>query len=147
MLIMLSIWCHNKPFFKNYDLCPILWINFSHMFEDFMHAHRTIFFSSFPTWRFHSHFIKIKYMTRGPNRNYIVCFCSLLHFSPYSNNPPYLCSPFVGRWYTYSRSNTKCGSYFFMITTWIFNIWAFNVANEVCNLVSIQGRPLYITYF
>ncbi len=59
-----------------------------------------VFFSGFPTCGFHSHFVEVKYTTRGPIGRNVVCFGSPSHFSPYSNNPPYLCFPFLGEWYT-----------------------------------------------
>jgi len=105
-----------------------------------------VFFSSLLTWVSHSHSIKIKQTIRGPIRRNIVCSCSPSCFSLYNNNPPYLCFPFVGRWYAYRRSHIKCGSYFFMITTRVFNIQTFSATNKVCSLVSIKVRPLYITF-
>jgi len=61
------------------------------------------------------------------------------------HNLPYLCFPFVGKWYIYSsRSRIKCGSYFFTIITRVFSIRALSVANEVCSLFSIGVGPFYI---
>jgi hypothetical protein len=34
-------------------------------------------------------------MIGGPIGKNVVCFSSLSHSSPYNNNPPYLCFPFV----------------------------------------------------
>jgi len=73
----------------------------------------TIFFTSFLTWGSHNHFIGIRNMIGEPIWKSIVWYGSSLHFLPYSNNPPNLCFPFVGEWYTYSRFHIKCGSYFF----------------------------------
>jgi hypothetical protein len=94
-----------------------------------------IFFSSFSTWGSHSHFVGVRYTIGGPIEKNTICFSSPLHFSPYNNSPPYLCFPFVGGWYTYNRFCINCGSYFFTIATWIFNIKTFNATSEVCNLV------------
>ncbi len=105
-----------------------------------------VFFSSFSTWGFHSHFVTIKYTTRGPTRRSVVCFgtpsCSL----PYNSSPPYLCFMFLGEWYTYNRSYIKSGSCVVIIVGGIINIWAFSVTNEVCSLVSIGVKPLYIIF-
>jgi hypothetical protein len=38
----------------------------------------------------------------------------------------------------------KCGFYFFTIIGGIFNIGDFNVANEVCSLISTRVGPFYI---
>jgi hypothetical protein len=106
----------------------------------------TIFFSSFPTWRYHNHFVKVKYMTRGPigkNVVYYVHICTL----SLQQQPPYLCFLFIGKQYIYNRFRIKCGSYFFMITTRVFNFRVFSAANEVCSLFSTRIGPFYITSF
>jgi hypothetical protein len=105
------------------------------------------FFSGYLTWRSHSHFVKVMYMIEEPIGRSVVCSNSLLHFSSYSSSPPYLCFPFVGGWYAYSRSCIRCGSYFFMIASKKFNIKAFSATNKMCSLVSIKVGPLYITSF
>jgi hypothetical protein len=105
----------------------------------------TLFFLIFLPWGFHNHFVKVRYITRGPIRRSAVCYGSPSHSSPYSGSPPYLCFPFFGRWYTHSRSRIKCGSYVFMIVWWIINIRYFSAANEMCSLVSSRVGPLYIT--
>jgi hypothetical protein len=75
----------------------------------------------------------------------VVCFglssCSL----PYNSSPPYLCFPFVGKWYAYNRSRIKCGSYFFTITIGVFNIKAFSATNEMCSLVWTQRLDHFIS--
>jgi hypothetical protein len=71
-----------------------------------------VFFSGFSTHGSHNHFVGITYTTRGPIGRNIVCSSLPLHSSPYINNPPYLCFPFVGGWYTYGRSHIRCGSFF-----------------------------------
>ncbi len=48
MFVMPSIWCHGQPFFKNYDLRFILWIKFSHLFNNFMHADPHYIFYKLP---------------------------------------------------------------------------------------------------
>jgi hypothetical protein len=58
-----------------------------------------VFFSSFPTWGSCSHFVRIKHTKGGPIGRIIICCNSPSCFSPYSNSPPYLCFPFIGRWY------------------------------------------------
>jgi hypothetical protein len=103
------------------------------------------FYLGFLTWGSHCHFVEIRYMTRGPIGKNVVCFNPPSRSSPYNSNPPYLCFPFIGEWYAHSRSYIKCGSCFFIITRRVFSIGVFNVANKVCNLVSIGVGPLYIT--
>ncbi len=95
-----------------------------------------VFLSSFSTWEFHSHFVKVKYTIGGPIGRNVVCFGSSLCFVLYSNNSPQLCFPSLGRLYTYSRSRIRRGSYFFMIAGRIFKTRDFNVVIEVCSLVS-----------
>jgi hypothetical protein len=110
-----------------------------------MRTHPHHIFSNFPTWGFHGHFVGIKYTMEGPIGRNIVCLNSLLCSSPYNNNPPYFCFPFIDGWYAYSRSHIKCGSCFFMIIIKVFSIKTFNVVNEMCNLVSTRVGPFYIT--
>jgi hypothetical protein len=64
------------------------------------------------TWGSLKHFIKIKYMTRRPIERNVVCYLSPPHSLHYNNNPPYLCFPFVSKWYAYNRSHIKCGYVF-----------------------------------
>jgi hypothetical protein len=45
---MFLIWCHDQPFFKSYDLHLVIWISFSHLFNDFMHAHPHYIFLRLP---------------------------------------------------------------------------------------------------
>ncbi len=45
-------------------------------------------FSSFLTWGCHSHFVRVKYTTRGPIKKNIVSFNSPLHSSPYITSHP-----------------------------------------------------------
>jgi hypothetical protein len=71
-----------------------------------------IFSPSFPTWGFHNHFVKIKYTIGGPSRGNVVYLSSPSLSSPYNNNPPYLCFPFIGWKYTYNKFYIKCGSCF-----------------------------------
>jgi len=106
----------------------------------------TIIFKGFLTWGLHSHFVKGKYMTRGPTVRNVVCFGSFSHFSPYNGSPPRLCFPFLGQCYTYNRSCSRCGFYVFMIVGGVLNIKAFNAVNEVCILVSIRVGPFYTTF-
>jgi hypothetical protein len=72
-----------------------------------------IFFSSLLTWGSHSHFIIIKYTIKRPIRRSVICSSSPLHYSPYNNNPAYLCFFFNGGWHTYNRSCVKFGSFFY----------------------------------
>ncbi len=103
-----------------------------------------VFFSGFPTWGFHNHFVEINYITRGPIGKNIVYYGSFL---PYSNNPPYLCFPFVGRWYAYSRSSIRCGSCFFTIRAKVFNIKTFSAVKLKCVVWSPQGLDHSISFF
>jgi hypothetical protein len=106
-----------------------------------------ILFSGFLTWRSHSHFVKVEYMTRGPIERSVVCSSSLSRFLPYNNNPPYLCFPFFGKWYTYNRFCIICNFNVFMIVAGVINIMVFNATNKVCSLVSTWVWPFYITSF
>lgn len=63
----------------------------------------------------------------------VVCSGSPFCFSSYSNNPPYLCFPCVGRWYAYCGSYIRCGFLLFKIIGRFFSS-----ANKVCSLVSIR---------
>jgi hypothetical protein len=102
-----------------------------------------IFFLRFLTWGSHNHFIRVRYTIRGPTKRNIICFNSHSHFSPYNNNPPYFCFPFIGEWCVYNKSNIKCDSFFFTIVGRDLNIKSFSVIVKMCSLVSIG--PLYIT--
>jgi hypothetical protein len=104
-----------------------------------------VFFPSFPTWGFHSHLVRVRYMTGGPIGRSIICFGSLSCFLFYSNNPPYLCFPFFSELYTYSRFYIKCGSYIFTIAKGVINNRFFSVTNKVRSLVSLGVGPFYIT--
>jgi hypothetical protein len=95
-----------------------------------------MFFLGFSTWGSHSHFVWIIYMIGGPTRRSIIYFNSHLRFSPYNNNPPYFCFPFIGGWCAYIKSNIKCDFIFLTIVGGVFNIKAFSVTNEMCSLVS-----------
>jgi len=86
-----------------------------------------VFFSRFSTQGSHSHFVKIRYTTRGPIGRSVVCSGSFLCFSLYSSSPPYLCFPFLSKWYTYSKSHIRCDSYVFTIAR-VINISVLNVA-------------------
>jgi hypothetical protein len=87
--------------FQKLRFSPDYKINFPYLFDNFMHAHLHCILKNFLIGGSHNHFIEIKYMTRGPVGRNGVCFNSPLRFSPYNNNPPSLCFPFVG---TYSTS-------------------------------------------
>jgi hypothetical protein len=104
-----------------------------------------LFFPSFPTWGFHTHFVKIRYRTRASIGRNVDCSSSPSCFSPYNSNTPYLCFPFLGKWYTYNKSYVKYGSCIFMIARKVINIRFFSVVSEVCNLVSSRVGPFYIT--
>ncbi len=107
----------------------------------------TIFFSNILTRGFNRHFVRGRYTIGGPIGWNVVSFGSLLCSLPYSNNLFYLCFPFLGEWYTYSRSHIRCGSYVKTIAWKVINIRVFNVANKVCSLVSSRIGPLYIISF
>ncbi len=104
-----------------------------------------VFLSGFLTWESHSHFVRVKYTIGGPIGRNVVWSNSSSRSLSYSNSPPYLCFPFVDKWYTYSRSYIRCGSCFFTIRAGIFSIKAFNTSIEMCSLVFTGVRPLYIT--
>jgi hypothetical protein len=142
---MLSIWCHSQHFFKVTILTQFFGLTFFIYLIILCMPIPIIFFLGVLTWGFHSHFVRVRYMTRGPIGRNFVYYGSPLHSLPYSNNSPSLCFPFVGGLYTYSRSHIRCGSYFFTIVAKLFNIRVFCVVGEVCSLVSIRVGPLYIT--
>jgi hypothetical protein len=106
-----------------------------------------VFFSSLLTWKFQNHFVRFKYTIRGPIGRSVICFNSHLHYSPYNDNPSLLVFSLCGKWHTYSRSCIRCGSCYFTIGTRVFKIRPFNATSEVCSLVSIGVRPLYITSY
>jgi hypothetical protein len=105
-----------------------------------------VFFSGFPTWGSHSHLVEVRYTTGGPIARNVVCFGSPSRSSLYNNNPPYLCFPFLGKWYTYSWSRIKCGSYVISVEGRIINMKSFSANSEVCSLVSLGVRPFYIIF-
>jgi hypothetical protein len=45
--IMPSISYHGQPFFKSYNFLLVRWISFSHLSDDFMHAHPHYIFCKF----------------------------------------------------------------------------------------------------
>jgi hypothetical protein len=145
MSITLSIRYHIQPFFRNYILCPILYINFSHLFKILCTPIPIVFFSSFPTWGSCSHFIRIKYKIRGPIGRNIICFNSPSGSFPYSSSPPYLCFPFIGGLYAYKRSCIICCSFFLQLQEKVFSIMVLIAIGEMCSLVSTGVGPLYIT--
>jgi hypothetical protein len=104
-----------------------------------------VFFLGFSIWGSHSHFVGARYIIGGPIGRNVVCFCSPSRSLPYNSSTPYLCSPILGRWYTYSRSHIKYGFYIFTIIEGVISIRFFNATNEMCSLVSLRVRPLYIT--
>jgi hypothetical protein len=55
---------------------------FSHLFDDSMHAHPHYIFLRFSTWGSHNHFIGIKYTTKGCIGRNVVCSSSPLRSSP-----------------------------------------------------------------
>jgi hypothetical protein len=99
-----------------------------------------ICFSGFSTWVSHIHCVGIKYTIGGPIGRNVVLSNSPSSFLPYNRSPPYLCFPFVDRWYTYSGSCIRCGSCFFTIGVGVFSIKAFNVAIEVCSWRAPKSR-------
>jgi hypothetical protein len=120
------------------------------LFDDSTHAYPHNIFPGLPnisTWGSHSHFVEVKYMTKGPIEKNVVCSNSLLCFLPYNSSPPYLCFPFFSRWYTYNKSRIKCGFCIFIIVGKVINIRPFSVTIEVCSLVSLGVGPLYIISF
>ncbi len=125
----------------------IIWIIFLHLFDDFRHAHPHYIFVRLFDMGISQSFRRSYVHDMGPIQRNIVYFNSLLHFLLYSNNPPYLCFPFIGGRYVYSRFCIRYDSYFFLIIGRIFNIRAFNVANKMCGLVSTGVEPLYINSF
>jgi hypothetical protein len=147
MFVKPSIWCHDQPFFTNYDFAQFFGSMFPICLTILHTPIPTVFFPSFSTWKSHNHFIGIKYTTRGPIGQNVVCSSSFLHSSPYNNNPSYLCFPFLGEWYTYRRSYIKCDPCVFMILVGVFNIMVFSVSNEMCSLVSTKVGPFYITSY
>ncbi len=63
---MLSIQCYGQPFFKSYNLRPILQINFPYLFDNCSMPIYIVFFLSFFIWGSHNRFVKIKYMIGDP---------------------------------------------------------------------------------
>jgi hypothetical protein len=104
----------------------------------------TVFFLDFLTWRSYSHFVGVRYIIGGHIGRNVVYSGSLWCSLPYINNTPYLCFPFLGGWYTYSKSHVKCRSCVFTIAGGVISIKSFSATNEVCNLVSLRVKPFYI---
>jgi hypothetical protein len=66
MFVTPSIWCYDQPFFRSYDLRPIPSKLVFPIYSTILHTPiPTIFFSSFLTWRFHSHFVEVRYTIGG----------------------------------------------------------------------------------
>jgi len=99
------------------------------MFDDCAHLH--CIFPKLHDMGFHNHFVRVKYIIGGPIGRNVVCSSSLSYYLPYNNNTPHLCFPFLGGWYTYSRSHIRCDSYIFMIVRGVINVRSFSAAKEV----------------
>jgi hypothetical protein len=140
-------WCHNQHFLRVMIFAQFSKSTFPIYLMILCTPIPTIFFSSFPTWGFPNHFVGVMCTTRWPFGRNVVCFNSFSHSSPYINYPPYLCFPFVGKWYTYSRFCIRCGLKKIMIVIKNFNIQAYNAVSEMCSLVFTRFGPLYITSF
>jgi hypothetical protein len=71
-------------------------------------------------------------------------FHSQTHFLSLKHpcTPHLITNLMLGLWH--SRSCIKCGSYFFIIARWIFNIKIFNATIEMCTLVSTSVGSIYI---
>jgi len=110
MFIMPSILYHKQPFFKSCDLFLMHWIDFSHLFSNFMCVHPHYIFHRPLNIRisqsFHSNPI---HNGRSFGWN-IVCINTSLHFPPHHNSPPYLCFYLIRWWYAYYWSCFKCGN-------------------------------------
>jgi hypothetical protein len=95
-----------------------------------------VFFSCFLTWGSHSHFIGVRYTTRGPIVRNVVCFSSFLPLSPYNNNPPYIsrnwpkCNHYIAN---YMRLLVICN--YFLCCSYLRLIWcsSFHVNNIYFN--------------
>jgi hypothetical protein len=123
----------------------LFWL--SHLFDDSTHVHFHCIFLKLHDMEFHNHFVKVRYIIGGPIGRNVVYSGSFSRYLPYNNNTPHLCFPFLGGWYTYSRSHTRCGSCIFMIVRRVINIRFFSAAKEVCILISSRVGPLYMTSF
>jgi hypothetical protein len=142
---MFLIWCYGQPFFKSYGFHLVLWIDSSHLFDNFTHTHPHNIFPSFSPWGSHNHFVGVRYMIRGTHwREHCLFWLTFMLFA-LQQQPTLLVFSFLNRWYTYSRSYIRCGSCVFIIAREFINIKSFGVAIEVCSLVSLGVGPLYIT--
>jgi hypothetical protein len=133
------------PFFRSCGFLPTLWINFSHSFFGFMHAHLHYISCKFlSTWillLFHPNLVHDKRFSRR------VLF-ALTHFCalrPTIATHLTCVFSFVGRWYTHSWFCLGCVICFFLITRGVWCIRTFNVTNKMCYLVCIGVRVVYIT--
>ncbi len=140
------IWCHVQPFLGVMVFIQFFGSFFPICLTILCTSISTIFFSNFSTWEFHSHFVGIRYITWGPIERNVVYFGSLLRFSPY-NNLPYLCFPFLGGRYTYSRSYIRCGSYIFTIVGGIISIRALSAISKMCSLWLDHSISLPFNFF
>jgi hypothetical protein len=138
------IWCHISHFSRVMVFAQYSTLVFPICLTILCMSILTVFFLNMWTWESHSHFIGIRYTTRGPIGRNVICSSSPLHYSPYINNLPYLCFFFDGRWDTYNRFHIKCDYYFFTVRTKVFSIKAFNALTK-CVVWSPQGLDHYVS--
>jgi len=102
-----------------------------------------IFFSGFPTWCFHNHFVELG-TWHGDSLGgtlfvlvHLRIFCLIVA-------TPHLCFPFFNKWYTYIRSCIRCGFCVFTIARGVINIKAFSATNK-CVAWFPQGLDHFIS--
>jgi len=101
-----------------------------------------VFLSSILTWGFHSHFVGVRYTTKGAIGRNVVHFGSHLCFYPIAL-AHLTCVFFSLVNDTHIIGPTSNVILFFSIAIGIFSIRAFSVANEVYNLVYKGWTTLY----
>jgi len=119
-------------------------IDFSHLFVDFMHAHfhyifRKLYLSMGISLSFHPSLIH----NMGSFGRNVVWTSSFSNSLSYYNNPLYLCFFFIGKWYAHSWSCFTCVTFFYDYKRSLLQI--FSVADKVCHLVFTRFRLIYIT--
>jgi len=80
-----------QPFFNSCGLLPAPWINFSHLFVDFIHVHLHNIFRRLLSIRTSLSFHPSLVYDKGIFGGSVVCTNSSLCFLFYCNIPPYLC--------------------------------------------------------
>jgi hypothetical protein len=142
---MLLIQYFKRPFFKSYSFLLTPWINFSHLFVNFMHAHFHYISCRLLNTRislsFHLNLVHDKGSLRG------VLF-ALTHFCvlhPITTTHPTCVFPLLVD-DTHIVGLASDVLFFFVIIGGVWHIKTFSAIDEVCCLVSVGVIPVYIIF-